>query len=226
MKALIGNDWDQVLQPIFDGPDYQKLHTFLKTEYASKSIYPSMYQIFTAFKLTSFKATKVVILGQDPYHNPGQANGMSFSVKAGIKLPPSLINIYKELYDDVGAQPVTHGDLTKWAKQGVLLLNAVLTVPYGHANGHQGKGWEAVTDSAIKALSDRGQVVFILWGRFAQNKIPLIDLQRNTVIKSAHPSPFSANHGFFRSRPFSHCNDALVSYGENPIDWQLPVQVD
>ncbi|MGO2952140.1 MAG: uracil-DNA glycosylase [Lactobacillus sp.] len=226
MKALIGNDWDQVLQPIFDGPDYQKLHTFLKTEYASKSIYPSMYQIFTAFKLTSFKATKVVILGQDPYHNPGQANGMSFSVKAGIKLPPSLINIYKELYDDVGAQPVTHGDLTKWAKQGVLLLNAVLTVPYGHANGHQGKGWEAVTDSAIKALSDRGQVVFILWGRFAQNKIPLIDLQRNTVIKSAHPSPFSANHGFFRSRPFSHCNDALVSHGENPIDWQLPVQVD
>ncbi len=226
MKALIGNDWDQVLQPIFDGPDYQKLHTFLKTEYVSKSIYPSMYQIFTAFKLTSFEATKVVILGQDPYHNPGQANGMSFSVKAGIKLPPSLINIYKELYDDVGAQPVTHGDLTKWAKQGVLLLNAVLTVPYGHANGHQGKGWEVVTDGAIKALSDRGQVVFILWGRFAQNKIPLIDLQRNTVIKSAHPSPFSANHGFFGSRPFSHCNDALVSYGENPIDWQLPVKVD
>lgn len=225
MKALICNDWDQVLEPYFDSDEYHKFHEFLKHEYATKKIFPDMYHIFTAFKLTSFQDTKVVILGQDPYHNPGQANGMSFSVEPGIKLPPSLVNIYKELYDDVGAQPVNHGYLKKWADQGVLLLNAVLTVPYGQANGHQGKGWELVTDGAIKALSKRGRCVFILWGRFAQNKLPLIDEEHNTVIKSAHPSPFSANRGFFGSRPFSRCNQALAEYGESPIDWQLPAEV-
>lgn len=226
MKKLIGNDWDEILAPVFESQQYQQLHNFLKQEYSTKKIYPDMYHIFTAFKLTSFADTKVVILGQDPYHNPGQATGMSFSVNPGIALPPSLQNIYKELYDDVGAVPVKHGYLKKWADQGVLLLNAVLTVPYGHANGHQGKGWEAVTDAAIKALSARGKVVFILWGRFAQNKIPLIDTNKNTIIKSPHPSPFSANRGFFGSRPFSKCNNALLSYGENPIDWQLPETVD
>ncbi|MCX8722322.1 MULTISPECIES: uracil-DNA glycosylase [unclassified Lactobacillus] len=225
MKKFIGNDWDEVLAPIFDSNEYHELHEFLKTEYKTKRIFPDMYHIFTAFKLTPFAKTKVVILGQDPYHNPGQATGMSFAVMPGVKLPPSLQNIYKELYDDVGCVPVQHGYLKKWADQGVLLLNAVLTVPYGHANGHQGKGWEKVTDAAIKALSARGEVVFILWGRYAQNKIALIDLDRNFVIKSAHPSPFSADRGFFGSRPFSRCNEALRKFGKTPIDWQLPQQV-
>lgn len=226
MKQLIGNDWDQVLEDVFASQQYEQLHTFLKEEYSSKQIFPEMHHIFTAFKLTPFAKTKVVILGQDPYHNPGQANGMSFSVMPGTKLPPSLVNIYKELYDDVGAQPVNHGYLKKWADQGVLLLNAVLTVPYGHANGHQGKGWKMVSDQAIKALSKRGGVVFILWGRFAQKKIPLIDQDRNFIIKSAHPSPFSADRGFFGSRPFSRCNQALAKFGKTPIDWQLPEHVD
>lgn len=224
-KNLIGNDWDSILNPVFESPQYQSLHDFLKQEYKTKQIYPDMYHIFTAFKLTPFSKTKVVILGQDPYHNPGQATGMSFSVNPGIKLPPSLENIYKELYDDVGAVPVEHGYLKKWADEGVLLLNSVLTVPYGHANGHQGKGWEAVTDEAIKALSKRGGVVFILWGRFAQNKIPLIDTSKNIIIQSSHPSPFSANRGFFGSRPFSRCNEALIKMGQTPIDWQLPKEV-
>lgn len=225
MKKFIGNDWDKVLAPVFDSAAYHDLHEFLKTEYQTKRIFPDMYHIFTAFKLTSFAKTKVVILGQDPYHNPGQATGMSFAVMPGVKLPPSLQNIYKELYDDVGCVPVQHGYLKKWADQGVLLLNAVLTVPYGHANGHQGKGWEKVTDAAIKALSDRGKVVFILWGRYAQNKEALIASERNFVIKSAHPSPFSADRGFFGSRPFSRCNEALRHFGETPIDWQLPQQI-
>lgn len=225
MKKFIGNDWDEVLAPVFESNEYHALHEFLKTEYQTKRIFPDMYHIFTAFKLTPFAKTKVVILGQDPYHNPGQATGMSFAVMPGVKLPPSLQNIYKELYDDVGCVPVQHGYLKKWADQGVLLLNAVLTVPYGHANGHQGKGWEQVTDAAIKALSDRGQVVFILWGKYAQNKIALIDQEKNYVIKSVHPSPFSADRGFFGSRPFSRCNEALKKFGETPIDWQLPQQV-
>ncbi|GBG04568.1 uracil-DNA glycosylase [Lactobacillus rodentium] len=226
MKNLIGNDWDEILAPVFQSENYQELHNFLKEEYQTKTIYPDMYHIFTAFKLTPFAKTKVVILGQDPYHNPGQATGMSFSVNPGIALPPSLKNIYKELYDDVGAVPVDHGYLKKWADQGVLLLNAVLTVPYGKANGHQGKGWEFVTDQAIKRLSERGNVVFILWGRFAQNKIPLIDQNKNFIIKSSHPSPFSADRGFFGSRPFSRCNDALKQFNEAPIDWQLPAKVN
>lgn len=225
MKKFIGNDWDEVLAPVFESNEYHALHEFLKKEYQTKRIFPDMYHIFTAFKLTPFAKTKVVILGQDPYHNPGQATGMSFAVMPGVKLPPSLQNIYKELYDDVGCVPVQHGYLKKWADQGVLLLNAVLTVPYGHANGHQGKGWEQVTDAAIKALSDRGQVVFILWGKYAQNKIALIDQEKNYVIKSVHPSPFSADRGFFGSRPFSRCNEALKKFGETPIDWQLPQQV-
>ncbi|MCT7729243.1 MAG: uracil-DNA glycosylase, partial [Lactobacillus iners] len=184
-----------------------------------------MYHIYTAFKLTPFYKTKVVILGQDPYHNPQQATGMSFSVNPGVALPPSLRNIYKELHNDVGAKIVNHGYLKKWADQGVLLLNAVLTVPYGKANGHQGKGWEFVTDQAIKSLSDRGGVVFILWGKFAQNKIPLIDVNKNFILKSAHPSPLSASYGFFGSHPFSKCNELLKKLGKSPIDWQLPESV-
>ncbi|MCT7831027.1 MAG: uracil-DNA glycosylase, partial [Lactobacillus iners] len=185
MKKFIGNDWDQILDPIFESDKYRQLHEFIKHEYSTKVIYPDMYHIYTAFKLTPFYKTKVVILGQDPYHNPQQATGMSFSVNPGVALPPSLRNIYKELHNDVGAKIVNHGYLKKWADQGVLLLNAVLTVPYGKANGHQGKGWEFVTDQAIKSLSDRGGVVFILWGKFAQNKIPLIDVNKNFILKSA-----------------------------------------
>ncbi|BDR60276.1 uracil-DNA glycosylase [Lactobacillus xylocopicola] len=225
MKKFIGNDWDEVLAPVFESEKYQHLREFLKKEYATKQIFPDMYHIFTAFKLTPFAQSKVVILGQDPYHNPGQATGMSFSVMPGVSLPPSLKNIYQELYDDVGCLPVQHGYLKKWADQGVLMLNAVLTVPYGQANGHQGQGWEEVTDAAIKALSDRGRIVFILWGRYAQNKITLIDQDKNVVIKSAHPSPFSADRGFFGSRPFSRCNAALKDFGATPIDWQLPEQI-
>lgn len=225
MKKFIGNDWDQILDPIFESDRYQQLHEFIKHEYSIKVIYPDMYHIYTAFKLTPFYKTKVVILGQDPYHNPQQATGMSFSVNPGVALPPSLHNIYKELHNDVGAKIVNHGYLKKWADQGVLLLNAVLTVPYGKANGHQGKGWEFVTDQAIKSLSDRGGVVFILWGKFAQNKIPLIDVDKNFILKSAHPSPLSASYGFFGSHPFSKCNELLKELGESPIDWQLPESV-
>ena len=222
----LNNDWDELLKDEFNKEYYQNLRKFIVNEYNTKTIYPKADDVLNCLRYTSYHDTKVVILGQDPYHNPGQATGMSFSVNPGVPLPPSLKNIYKELYDDVGAVPVNHGYLKKWADQGVLLLNAVLTVPYGNANGHRGKGWELITDTAIKALSDRGKVVFILWGKFAQNKIPLIDEGKNVIIKSPHPSPFSADRGFFGSRPFSRCNDALIKFGESPIDWQLPQEVN
>ena len=222
MKNFIGNDWDAVLAPAFKTATYAKLHEFLKEEYAAKTIYPEMHHIFTAFKLTPFKEVKVVILGQDPYHNPGQAHGLSFSVLPGAKIPPSLRNIYKELATDVNAKPVEHGYLAAWAKQGVLMLNAVLTVPAGQSNGHAGKGWEVVTDEAIKALSERGHVVFVLWGNFAQKKIPLIDQSKNLILQSVHPSPLSASRGFFNTKPFSKTNKQLLEWNETPIDWQLP----
>ena len=170
---------------------------------------------------------KVVILGQDPYHGPHQAHGLSFSVLPGVAIPPSLQNIYKELQDDLGYPPVKHGYLKKWAEQGVLLLNSVLTVRAGQAYSHQGHGWEKLTDAAIVALSERPQpVVFILWGKAAQKKKQLINLETNIVLESAHPSPLSAYRGFFGSRPFSKTNQALVAMGETPIDWQLPATVD
>lgn len=221
MKSLIGNDWDAILDPVFASNEYHQLHNFLKEEYATKRIHPDMYHIFEAFKLTSFADTKVVILGQDPYHNPGQAHGLSFSVQQGVALPPSLVNIYKELQDDLGIPPVATGCLDSWAKEGVLLLNSVLTVVEYHPNSHQGKGWELVTDQAIKKLSEKGHVVFILWGKFAQSKIKYIDKSKNTIIASAHPSPLSAYRGFFGSKPFSKCNEALRQYGESPIDWRI-----
>ncbi|APT18983.1 uracil-DNA glycosylase [Amylolactobacillus amylotrophicus DSM 20534] len=225
MKNLIHNHWDEILGPVFDSPRYRQLHDFLKQEYRTKIIYPEMHHIFTAFQLTDFADVKVVILGQDPYHNPGQAHGLSFSVLPGAPIPPSLRNIYKELMTDVQFKPVQHGYLADWAKQGVLLLNAVLTVPAGHANGHAGKGWEQVTDAAIGALSARGHVVFILWGSYAQKKIPLIDQTRNFILRSVHPSPLSASRGFFGTRPFSKTNEFLKSWGVTPIDWQLPAKV-
>lgn len=227
MKELIHNDWQEVLGSEFAKAYYEKLHDFLKSEYQHYLIHPDMYHIFEAFELTPFSQVKVVILGQDPYHEPHQAHGLSFSVLPGVKIPPSLVNIYQELESDLGIKPVNHGYLEKWARQGVLMLNSVLTVRNGQAFSHRGKGWEQLTDRAIQLLSERPDpVVFILWGRAAHNKISLIDTQRNVVIESAHPSPLSAYRGFFGSRPFSKTNAALVAMGKEPIDWQLPEHVD
>lgn len=223
MKELIHNEWQDVLQEEFDSENYAKLHDFLRYEYSHYPIHPDMYHIFEAFEWTPFSKVKVVILGQDPYHGPGQAHGLSFSVLPGVKIPPSLNNIYKELYDDLGIKPVSHGYLEKWAKQGVLLLNSVLTVREGQAFSHQNKGWEELTDIAIKKLSEKETpVIFILWGKAAQSKLNLIDQATNIVLTSAHPSPLSAHRGFFGSKPFSKTNVALEALGESPIDWSLP----
>ncbi|GLB47121.1 uracil-DNA glycosylase [Philodulcilactobacillus myokoensis] len=226
MKPFIHNDWWGVLKPEFEKAYYQDLRKFLVNEYNHYYIHPAASKIFEAFEWTPFSKTKVVILGQDPYHEPNQAHGLSFSVMPGVEIPPSLKNIYKELYHDLGIKPVHHGYLEKWAKQGVLMLNSVLTVRNGQAFSHKGKGWERLTDVAIQKLSERPEpVVFILWGRAARNKIKLINTETNIVLQSAHPSPLSANRGFFGSRPFSKTNEALKALGEKPIDWQLPEHV-
>ncbi len=227
MKQLINNDWWPVLKPQFETANYQQLHNFLVDEYGHQQVYPEMHHIFEAFNWTPFSKVKVVILGQDPYHGPGQAHGCSFSVLPGVAVPPSLQNIYKELQADLGCLPVKHGYLRSWAEQGVLLLNSVLTVRAGQAYSHQGHGWEQLTDAAIVALSERPTpVVFILWGRAARDKKRLIDLKRNFVVESAHPSPLSAYRGFFGSRPFSKTNQFLEMTGQAPINWQLPSTVD
>lgn len=227
MKQLINNDWWPVLKPQFETANYQQLHNFLVDEYGHQQVYPEMHHIFEAFNWTPFSKVKVVILGQDPYHGPGQAHGCSFSVLPGVAVPPSLQNIYKELQADLGCPPVRHGYLRSWAEQGVLLLNSVLTVRAGQAYSHQGHGWEQLTDAAIVALSERPvPVVFILWGRAARDKKRLIDLKRNFVVESAHPSPLSAYRGFFGSRPFSKTNQFLEMTGQAPINWQLPSTVD
>lgn len=227
MKQLINNDWWPVLKPQFETANYQQLHNFLVDEYGHQQVYPEMHHIFEAFNWTPFSKVKVVILGQDPYHGPGQAHGCSFSVLPGVAVPPSLQNIYKELQADLGCPPVRHGYLRSWAEQGVLLLNSVLTVRAGQAYSHQGRGWEQLTDVAIVALSERpAPVVFILWGRAARDKKRLIDLKRNFVVESAHPSPLSAYRGFFGSRPFSKTNQFLEMTGQAPINWQLPSTVD
>ncbi|HCY51654.1 MAG TPA: uracil-DNA glycosylase [Clostridiales bacterium] len=216
----IGNDWDDVLKDDFSGENYAKIREFLKSEYSAHTIYPSMYDIFNAFKLTPFSKVKVVILGQDPYHGEGQAMGLSFSVPKNKELPPSLKNIYKELKDDLGVNPPDSGDLTAWAKQGVLLLNTVLTVRAGMANSHAGKGWEILTDDVIKKIScGRKNVVFILWGNNARSKKSLIDKSKHLILESAHPSPLSAYNGFFNSKPFSKTNTYLSARGIEPIDW-------
>jgi len=227
VKQLINNDWWPVLKPQFETANYQQLHNFLVDEYGHQQVYPEMHHIFEAFNWTPFSKVKVVILGQDPYHGPGQAHGCSFSVLPGVAVPPSLQNIYKELQADLGCPPVKHGYLRFWAEQGVLLLNSVLTVRAGQAYSHQGHGWEQLTDAAIVALSERPTpVVFILWGRAARDKKRLIDLKRNFVVESAHPSPLSAYRGFFGSRPFSKTNQFLEMTGQAPINWQLPSTVD
>ncbi|MBO8155027.1 MAG: uracil-DNA glycosylase [Bacillaceae bacterium] len=224
MGQILKNDWHTYLNEEFNKPYYQKLRQYLMKEYKTNTIYPDMYDIYNAFHYTPYQKTKVVILGQDPYHGPNQAHGFSFSVKPGVDIPPSLKNIYKELQDDIGFQIPDHGYLIHWAKQGVLLLNAVLTVRAHQPNSHRGIGWENFTDRVIEVLNNRDEpVVFILWGRNAREKARVVDRNRHFVIESPHPSPLSAHRGFFGSRPFSKTNEFLHSIGAEPIDWQLPM---
>ncbi|WP_438434504.1 uracil-DNA glycosylase [Gorillibacterium sp. sgz500922] len=221
--AILQNDWAEPLNGEFEKPYYRELRAFLAQEYRTHTVYPDMHDIFNALHTTPLHQVKAVILGQDPYHGPGQAHGLSFSVKPGVPVPPSLRNMLQELHDDLGCLIPNHGNLTHWAKQGVLLLNTVLTVEAGKANSHKGKGWEIFTDKVIQTVNalDR-PVVFLLWGSPAQSKLPMIDTGRHGVIRSPHPSPLSAHRGFFGSRPFSRTNQFLQEHGEEPIDWQLP----
>ncbi len=218
----IGNDWDDIIGGEFEKEYYLKLREYLKTEYSSQRIFPDMYDIFNALKLTPYSAVKAVILGQDPYHEPGQAHGLSFSVRDGTALPPSLKNIYKELEDDIGIPAAKSGDLTPWAKQGVLLMNAVLTVRQGQANSHKGMGWEIFTDEVIKKLNMRDTpIAFILWGANARSKKAYITNPIHGIFESAHPSPLSAYSGFFGSRVFSRVNKFLIENEIPPIDWRV-----
>lgn len=223
MKQILNDSWWQQLKDEFNKPYYQELREMLKREYAEHTVYPEPNDIYNALHYTSYENVKVVILGQDPYHGPGQAHGLSFSVQPGVNPPPSLKNIFIELQNDIGADIPNHGSLVSWAKQGVLLLNTVLTVRRGQANSHKEKGWEQLTDSIIDVLNKRDKpVVFILWGRHAQMKKERIDTSKHFIIQSPHPSPFSARNGFFGSRPFSRANQYLEQIGDEPIDWSLP----
>ncbi|MBQ1947330.1 MAG: uracil-DNA glycosylase [Clostridia bacterium] len=218
----IGNDWDLFLQEEFQKDYYKTLRAFLKEEYAGHTVYPDMHKIFSALKTTSYKDTKVVILGQDPYHEPNQAHGLCFSVLPGCPPPPSLKNMFKELHEDVGFTIPENGCLTPWAEQGVLLLNTVLTVRAGQANSHKGRGWEIFTDSVISALNKREDpVIFLLWGKNALAKRELIDENRHFILTAAHPSPLSAHNGFFGCRHFSKTNELLIKLIKTPINWQL-----
>jgi uracil-DNA glycosylase len=222
MSVNIKNSWQDLLKDEFDKEYYLKLRQFLITEYKTTTIYPNMGDIFNALEYTPYENVKAVILGQDPYHGPGQAHGLSFSVKPGVRIPPSLVNMYKELKDDLGCYIPNNGYLKKWAEQGVLLLNASLTVREHLANSHKGKGWEILTDKIISLLNDRTDpVVFILWGNNAISKEKFITNPQHYIIKSVHPSPLSASRGFFGSKPFSKTNDFLKSIGKAPIDWQI-----
>ena len=219
---MIGNDWDNILKDEFNKDYFKKLMLTVRDEYNKKIIFPRKDEVFKAFRYTPYQNVKVVILGQDPYHGDGEAEGLSFSVPKNIKIPPSLINIYKELHNDLGITPPNHGNLSSWAKEGVLLLNSVLTVIKDHAASHEGLGWEIFTDNVIKLINEKDTpVVFILWGRFARSKKKLIDNPIHLVIESAHPSPLSAYNGFFNSHPFSRTNDYLISKGIRPINWEI-----
>ena len=218
----IGNSWDTVLREEFKKEYYLKLREFLKQEYGQGTVYPDPDNIFNALKLTSYDDAKAVIIGQDPYHEPGQAQGLSFSVPRGMKQPPSLVNIFKEMQADLGIRPPDHGCLEGWAREGVLLLNAVLTVREHQANSHRGKGWENFTDSIIEALNNRQKpLVFILWGNNAKAKAKLITSLRHHIITGAHPSPLSAHNGFWGGRYFSGTNEFLEEQGIEPINWKL-----
>lgn len=222
-EIKLEKSWKKRLENEFEKPYMEKLKHFLVEEKkAGKNIYPPGPKIFAAFDATPFDKVKVVILGQDPYHGPGQAMGLSFSVPDGVRFPPSLRNIFKELHDDVGAEIPKSGNLSKWAHEGVLLLNSVLTVEEGKAGSHQGKGWEQFTDAAIHHLAEEKEnLVFILWGSYAQKKAAFVDHKKNLVIESVHPSPLSSHRGFFGSKPFSKTNKYLESKGIKPIDWEL-----
>lgn len=219
----IGNSWDNVLKGEFDKDYYLKLREFLKSEYSSRVIYPNMYHIFNALKFTPYEKVRAVIIGQDPYHQPGQAHGLCFSVQKGVPKPPSLVNIFKELQSDLGIEPPSHGNLESWAQSGVLLLNAVLTVRQNQANSHKGKGWEIFTDRVIQLLNEREEpMVFILWGANAKAKESLVTNPAHCIIKGAHPSPLSAHNGFWGGKYFSRANEFLLSTGQEPIDWSIP----
>lgn len=219
-EEKFGNDWDRQLEDEFSKPYYLKLRQYLEKEYAEETIYPQKSELWTAFKLTPFDDVKVVILGQDPYHGPGQAHGLSFSVKPGVKTPPSLRNMFKELAEDIGCAVPQDGTLSGWAEQGVLMLNTVLTVRESQAHSHRKQGWEIYTNEVIRVLSARDKpVVFVLWGRPAQEKKKLIDLSKHAIVESFHPSPLSASRGFFGSRPYSKVNEILELWDEEPIDW-------
>ena len=219
---MFGNDWDEVLKIIEDSSGFKRFMDIIYKEYETKTIYPPKNYIFNALKLTPYNKVKVVIVGQDPYHGDGEAHGLSFSVLKDIKIPPSLQNIYQELYNDLGIEPAKYGDLTKWAKEGVLLLNAVLTVVKDSPASHKNLGWENLTDYIIKILNEKSEpVVFILWGNFAKEKSKYITNKRHLIITSVHPSPFSARSGFFGSKPFSKTNRFLEKNNIEPINWQL-----
>ncbi|GIO58761.1 uracil-DNA glycosylase [Paenibacillus cineris] len=220
---IFNNDWDEQLKEETEKDYFQELRYKLAKEYKLHKVYPPKEDLFKALKLTPYEDTKVVILGQDPYHGPGQAHGLSFSVKPGVRIPPSLVNIYKELHSDLGVPIPNHGTLVHWAEQGVLLLNTVLTVRDGEANSHKGLGWERFTDAVIEKLNERDKpVVFILWGSHAQKKGAFIDRKKHLVIQSVHPSPLSVHRGFFGSRPFSKANAFLAAHGIKPVDWAIP----
>ncbi len=218
----LGGGWDEVLSPLFESENYLKIREFLKKEYSEHIVYPDMFDIFNCFRFTPFDNVKAVLLGQDPYHNVNQAHGLCFSVREGVEPPPSLVNIFKELKDDLDCTIPASGDLTKWAKEGVLLLNTALTVRAHRANSHRDCGWTWFTDSVIKLLSDQKEhLVFILWGANARSKKPLIDDRKHLILECAHPSPLSAFNGFFGCRHFSKTNEYLKEHGIQPIDWQL-----
>lgn len=217
-----GNDWQGILEEEFDKDYYKILRGFLKHEYSAEKIYPTMYDIFNAFKATAYSDVKVVILGQDPYHQPSQAHGMAFSVKKGVRLPPSLRNIYREINADLGIQMGECGYLMPWAKQGVLLLNTILTVREGRPMSHSGYGWETFTDTVLKKLNERQKpIIFLLWGTPARKKALLLRNPNHVILEAAHPSPLSAHYGFFGCKHFSKANALLEKWGEKPIDWQI-----
>ncbi|KOO49776.1 uracil-DNA glycosylase [Viridibacillus arvi] len=221
-KQILDNDWQQILSTEFNQPYFFHLLDFLENEYATQTIYPPKAEVWNAFRYTSYDDVKVVILGQDPYHGEGQAHGLSFSVKQGVKHPPSLQNMLKELESDLGLPIPIDGTLTKWAEQGVLMLNTVLTVREGQAHSHKKQGWEQFTDTVIQKLSDREQpIIFVLWGKPAQQKKRLIDTSRHAIIEAPHPSPLSSYRGFFGSKPYSKINAQLQEWGVSPIDFDL-----
>ena len=222
MAVKFENDWNTILTGEFDKEYYQELRTFLIDEYKSGSVYPDMHSIYNAFHFTAYSDTKVVIIGQDPYHGYKQAHGLSFSVQYGIRIPPSLLNIYKELKSDLGCEMPTHGYLKKWTDEGVLLLNAILTVRAGQAGSHRGRGWETFTNQVISLMNKKKDpVVFLLWGSFAQSKTEMITNPQHLVLKAPHPSPLSAHRGFIGCKHFSKTNQFLLENGKEPIDWQI-----